>query len=568
MAVFPIELFEAFTNTMKDGMLILDADFQIVYINMTGKDLLGIGDKDPSVSDGLSHFFKSKPTKIINKAKVLKLNWQKQIHQQKEFYTVHLVNITENIDLATKQYILESILENISDGVLVSDKEGRIIIYNKALQEIEGLSSCDVMGKTIAEVYQPQYKNTHHFKVQRTKKPVLDLNATIITSEGKRISLVDNIFPVIYEGDAIGAYSICRNETQIRHLLERTIKLQHELNLISPKQREKIGRYDFSDIVGNSSSLRRAISSAQKACQSDSPILIVGETGTGKELFVQSIHNSSSRCLEPFVPINCAAIPEGLMESILFGTIKGTFTGSVNNTGLFQQAGKGILFLDELNSMSLNLQSKLLRVLQEKTVRRVGGNEEIPVNCRVISTTNKDPLRCIEEGSLRSDLFYRLAVITIHIPPLRERKDDIELLTKYFIDHFAKKYSSNVSSVAPKIMDYFIKYHWPGNVRELQNLLESAVNMAGNEKIIKAEHLPYYSGYHLIDSQKAIHSTNDDYMTSLPQTLYEIEKKLIFKALEEHHGNITRAADALGIPRQNLHFKIGKLAINVNHFRT
>ncbi|MGB3913916.1 MAG: sigma 54-interacting transcriptional regulator, partial [Thermacetogeniaceae bacterium] len=317
--------------------------------------------------------------------------------------------------------------------------------------------------------------------------------------------------------------------------------------------------FEFDDIIGESDSIKQTIKIAKKFARSLSPVIIQGETGTGKELFAQSIHNYSSRANGPFVAVNCAAIPESLLEGILFGTSKGAFTGAEDKSGLFEEATEGTLFLDEINSMSMLLQTKMLRVLQNKTVRRVGGNKEIPVNPRIISATNVDPMESIAKNQLRNDLYYRLAVATLVIPPLRNRLDDIPILARYFIEKNSKIMGKNIKYISDEVFEIFNKYNWPGNVRELEHVIEHAINMADStDTKLSVQHLPP----HLREKFTHKHHFYKDYkVNNLQQTLLDIEKDIITQELINNDYNITKTAKSLGISRQHLQYRLKKLNI-------
>lgn len=245
-------------------------------------------------------------------------------------------------------------------------------------------------------------------------------------------------------------------------------------------------------MVRQSHSVKQVIRKAQKAAISPSPVLVYGETGTGKELVIQGIHNAGASRNEPFVAVNCAAIPESLLESTLFGTVRGAFTGGEDRIGLFEQAGRGTLYLDEINSMPIGLQAKILRVFQEKKVRRVGAQAEKPIQCRMICSTNLEPWQCVEEGVLRKDLYYRLAVIQIYIPPLRKRPEDIEVLVDYFKKMYNRIYGKHHLQVSNHLMNLFKEHSWPGNVRELEHTIENSLAMVETDvDELTAYNLPY-----------------------------------------------------------------------------
>lgn len=259
-------------------------------------------------------------------------------------------------------------------------------------------------------------------------------------------------------------------------------------NVILKKQIER--QYDFSKIIGVSSAMQDIIKEVKKIADARSNVLLLGETGTGKELIARAIHFNSNRADKPFIPINCSAIPENLFESELFGHVKGAFTGAITSKkGLFEEANGGTVFLDEIGDLSIGLQSKLLRVLEDQEIRPVGGTQSIKVSLRFISATNKDLERAVKEGRFREDLFYRINIITIKLPPLRERREDIKLLTNYFIQKYSKELAKNVDKIDDEALNILQSYNWPGNVRELQNIIERAI-LISDGSIIGAEHLP------------------------------------------------------------------------------
>ncbi|MEL7565438.1 MAG: sigma 54-interacting transcriptional regulator, partial [Dehalobacterium sp.] len=321
-----------------------------------------------------------------------------------------------------------------------------------------------------------------------------------------------------------------------------------------------LARHNFNDIIGNHESIINLKILAQRIAAGSSPVLIYGETGTGKELVVQSIHNGSPYKEGPFIAQNCAAFPVTLLESILFGTVKGSFTGAEDKPGLFELANGGTLFLDEINSMPMELQSKLLRVLQEGMVRRVGDTKTRPVETRVIACSNVEPEKAVQNKEMRIDLYYRLNVVSLKIPPLRERKMDIPALTKYFINMYNQKLGCRVSRVSEEVNKLFINYHWPGNVRELQHAIEHAANIVTGS-IIKVEHLPE----HLRNQDQSFAADKVFDFTlegNLPDILSKVEKSCLAQAMEKCRFNVSRAALYLGIPRQTLQYKLKMYGIS------
>jgi len=330
------------------------------------------------------------------------------------------------------------------------------------------------------------------------------------------------------------------------------IQLETEVTFL---RSELTGKY--GNIIAQSKIMLDIIALIERVAHSSASVLVTGESGTGKEVAAVAIHQNSPRHNKPFIPINCAALPEQLLESELFGHERGAFTGATaRKLGRFELADKGTIFLDEIAEMSLNMQAKLLRVLQEKSFERVGGTETLSVDVRVIAATNRELVEAIKKGTFREDLFYRLNVIHIHLPPLRERKEDIPLLAKHFIQKYGHVYQ--VDKISPKAMELLCNYHWPGNVRELQNVIErSAIICRGNQ--IEPEHLPR--------ELYAPQQSSSDVVVDFPDngiSLEELEKELILKALEKSGGNQTKAAQLLGITRSALLYRSQKHDINWN----
>jgi len=457
---------------------------------------------------------------------------------------------------------LRHLFDSIDEGVIVTDRDGKIIFYNSEMAKLEDLIAENVVGRYLAEVYDAvTLENSEHLSVVLTGEPILEKHKTYFTNKGKEVNIVASTFPVLENSEVVAVYSVCKNITKFKELLTKTMQLQDQIALEG--YRDNGTRYTFESIHYASSTMESLLVSAKKAAEVDGYILIFGETGTGKELLVQAIHNHGARKKEPFVAINCAAIPETLLESILFGTAKGAFTGAVESKGLFQQAGNGTLFLDELNSLSIALQAKLLRVLQEKTVRRVGGTIEIPVHCRVISSTNVDPWESVNNGTLRKDLFYRLAVITLYVPPLKDRKEDIEALVNYFLNKYQRIYGLGSVKVDDELKDVFLRYQWPGNVRELEHIIESAMNMLDGRKVLTIDHLPHYIKSKFLSQTGTFPEFYKKGSDTLAHVLREVEKQVLCDALKSHNGNITKAADSIGIARQNLQYRMKKLGIEV-----
>jgi arginine utilization regulatory protein len=307
-------------------------------------------------------------------------------------------------------------------------------------------------------------------------------------------------------------------------------------------------KYTFDDIIGNSEKMVSCKEKAVKASRTSSPVLVFGETGTGKELFVQAIHNNSSRNKKPFIAQSCAAIPSNLLETILFGTVRGSFTGAEDKKGLFEIADGGTLYLDELNSMPLELQGKILRVLQEGTIRRVGSTTVKEVDVRVIASLNESPELLLEEGKLRNDLYYRLNVVRINIPTLRQRKEDIPALIDCFINKFNKSFNGAIIGVDEAALERLILWNFEGNIRELEHIIEGMFNLKLEGRITLKD-LKELGLNKLIKNR------------ALKERLKEAEKAYILEALTITKYNVSKAAELLEVPRQTLQSKIKKLNI-------
>lgn len=431
---------------------------------------------------------------------------------------------------------IRTILDFIHDGVIAVDKKGKITIYNKMAEKIFRKPSEEVLGKNI-EFLIP---DTKLYQVMNEKKSQLDA-----LQEIGEIKIATNRVPIIVENEVIGAVATFQ---EVNTLMKAELKIRKQL-----LEKGHLAFYRFIDIVHKSEKMSKCIEIAKKYSQLDSTILIFGESGTGKEIFAQSIHNESKRKNGPFVAINCAALPENLLESELFGYAEGAFTGAKKGgkVGLFELAHNGTIFLDEISEMPLSLQSKLLRVMQEKKVMRLGDDKLIPINIRIICATNRDLLKEVNNGNFRQDLFYRINILPLFIPPLRERKEDIIPLAEYFLKKYSKLIGKNILGFTHSAVDYLLSLDYPGNVRELEGIIERACAVCEG-KYIDMEDLIFK--YFEINQNK---------IKSQELSIEEQEKNLISKALTESKGNITLAAKLLGIHRTTLWRKIKKYNIDI-----
>jgi arginine utilization regulatory protein len=468
----------------------------------------------------------------------------------------------------------EKIINSIDEGIHSIDINGNIFIYNQAQERIEGYKAAEVLGKHVTEIYNLDKTTSLLLKVLEEGKPILDYHQEYSAKNGKYIDVLCSTVPLYSGNKIVGSAAILRDFSKFREMAERMLDLQEKLSdkwFHTTGVQKKISRINFSNLIGLNKNFLECIKWAKSASKTDSPVLIFGETGTGKELFARSIHEESNRSQGPFLAINCAAIPENLLEGILFGTVKGAFTGAVNRTGLLEQASGGSLFLDEINSMPPALQAKLLRVLEEKKVRRLGGNEDVSFDTRIISSCNVEPVKAIESGQIRADLFYRLAVVFISLPPLKDRLDDLELLSGYFIHNFNKQFGKNILDLDENVAAAFKKYHWPGNVRQLKHTIECAMNIIPEgEKYITARYIPRYLG--LFQQENTDQKPKEGYQQSLtipfPGPINEImsqiknqKKEALISALIKSKGNVAKAASELGMSRQLLQYHLKKYGI-------
>jgi arginine utilization regulatory protein len=455
--------------------------------------------------------------------------------------------------------VYQQILDEIDIGIHVINRVGKTIFYNKKMMEIESMNIEDVLDKNVLDVFSFE-QNSHSTLLEALKKGrrILNVKQTYYNNTGKEITTINNTFPVIDGDNQLGAVEIARDVTKYERLLRENLQ-------------KKTGdtRYSFESIIGGSKSIIEVIEASKRATRTNSSVLIVGETGTGKELFAQSIHNGSSRANKLYISQNCAALPDSLIEGILFGTKKGAFTGAIERPGLFEEADGGTLLLDEINSLNPSLQAKLLRVLQEKKFRRIGDTKDREVDVRIIATINEDPIDAISGGRLRKDLYYRLGVVSLFIPPLKERREDIPELVSFFIEKYNHLFAMQVKSVTDEVLQMLLEYEWPGNVRELQHIIEGAMNLMEHEEVISYSFLPIQFrnkpqfqlqhpnqlGFNEVLLPKGKH------IKPFETFMEEVEISYLTQVLKQHGFNISKAAVALGMSRQNLQYRMKKCNI-------
>jgi len=439
-------------------------------------------------------------------------------------------------DLENRIRIEDAIIKSIYDGFLVLTPDGTITHANhKAACWLE-TSIDDLIGRKLSEfVLSPLYV----MEVFKTGKPMINRELFVKLRNNKTLHIYKTAVPVHDEqGKVIAAINLNREIKEVRSLVTQMVGAK--------------ASFFFEDIIYRSQKMAEALRMAESAARSPLPVLIQGESGTGKELFAHAIHNASMRSNGPFVIIDCASIPHELVESELFGYVEGSFTGARKGgrPGKFELANGGTVFLDEIGEMPLDIQAKFLRVLQGQSIMRVGGSENIPINIRVIAATNRNLKAEVQKKNFREDLYYRLNVLTIEIPPLRNRPEDIEVLAKFFLNKYQEKLEKKGISFSREAMDLLMRHNWPGNVRELENMVARAVNLCSG--VIKPEHLSI---------AEAAAATSSPISNPHCLSYEEMEKQHIMMALKASNGNRTKAAKMLGIARSTLYSKIKQFSI-------
>lgn len=461
-------------------------------------------------------------------------------------------NLTEEItNLRQVRTFLSAVINATQDAIQVVDANGIGILINPAYTRITGLTEKDVIGKPAAvDIAEGQ---SMHMQVLKTRKSVSNVFMKVGPMRRQVVVTVD---PIIVDGQLLGSVGVAHDVSEI-------VRLTEELDRMKKIVRQLEAKYTFDEVVAISPLMIQAVEQAKRVAQTSVTVLLRGESGTGKELFAHAIHSASPRRHQPFVRVNCAALPKSILESELFGYVDGAFTGARKGgkRGLFEEANGGTLFLDEVGVMDLSLQASLLRVLQEKEILRVGDSKPIPVDVRVIAATNVSLEQLLVEGRFREDLYYRLNVIPIFIPPLRQRTEDLPELCQHLLRKLNQEYGRSVKGVDEKVMEVFRRYRWPGNVRELENVLGRAmINMRYQEDVIRLEHLPplvpsFRGPEYLIADGAGDPGKNPE---PLKVSLLKAEKEAIQRALAACSYNKTKAARALGISVRSLYNKMAR----------
>ncbi|MCR4402285.1 MAG: sigma-54-dependent Fis family transcriptional regulator [Firmicutes bacterium] len=574
---------EVILNSTHDGMIAVDRRGLITIFNAAAARITGLDPAD-MIGKRAQNVIPNTRLHIVLESGQAELNQQQVLGGVKiitnrvpvrnsEGHVIGAVavfrDISEVIALAEEitnlrqiQGLLEAIINSTQDAISVVDENGNGLLINPAYTRLTGLTEEDVIGKPattdIAE------GESMHMKVLRTRLPVRGARMKV---GPRRKEVIVHAAPLIVGDELRGSVAVIHDTSEIRRLTE-------ELDRAKTLIRRLEAKYTFDDIVGVSPKMARAIEQARRVAATPVTVLLRGESGTGKELFAHAIHNASDRSHGQFIRVNCTAIVDTLLESELFGYEEGAFTGARRGgkRGLFEEANGGTIFLDEVGATNLALQAKLLRVLQEKEIVRVGDTRPIPVDVRVIAATNTDLERAVREGRMREDLYYRLNVVPIFIPPLRERIEDIPVLCHSLIRRFNQAYGRNVTRVSDEALDILIEYDWPGNVRELENVLSRAIiSMHYSEIEILPGHLPALGKSQQWPQIVQGDASNEagrgekrpvQGVPRLRETVERAERRAILRALEAAGGNKTAAAKLLGIGLRSLYYKIRRYGIS------
>lgn len=566
---------ETILNSTANAVLAVDLSGQIVYVNrqvenileLSSQEILGHHVKEFFPTTGLLEVFVNGTPQLgrrlslkngvylTNRTPVY--SGDKIIGAVAVFQDItELQNIIDelrddNERIRELKNMLETILDLSSDGIISVNKDCEIVMVNKSFASFINCKPEDMIGKHVRNVYD----NPIFLEVMETGEPEYGYLTTL---NGREI--IANRVPIVKDGQIVGALGsiVFGNLDDFFALTKKIHSLKNELDYYRDElERVHRTKHSFDHIIGKSKKMIAVKETARRVSHSNSTVLITGESGTGKELFAHALHTEGMRRKGPFIKVNCAAVPENLLESELFGYQEGAFTGARKGgqTGKFELAHGGTIFLDEIGDMSFHMQAKLLRVLQEKEIERLGDHRLRKVDVRVVTATNRNLEQLIDEGNFREDLYYRINVVSLNIPPLREHIDDMDILVDYFIARFNKQFGQKVKEVSSNVMSIFYNHDWPGNVRELENVLERAFNVLDGN-IIQKKHLPVYM-------QKVSLRKNQRVCAGgLPGLVEETEREAIIEALDEAHGNKMRAAKLLGISRAGLYKKLKRYKIN------
>jgi PAS domain S-box-containing protein len=554
-------------DSTHDGMLAVNADGVVTLCNKAAERLMGVT-REQVLGRPAVEVIPGTRLHLVLKTGVAELNQQQRVAgtaivtnrmpvRDRDGHVIGAVavfrDITEVKALAEElsgvremKVLLEAIFNATQDAISVVDMNGLGLMVNPAYTALTGMAAQDVIGKpATADIDITQ--ESMHLQVLKTRRPVRGVHMQV---GPKKKDVVVNVAPIIVDGETKGSVGVVHDVSELKQLSD---ELEQQKKLV----RRLTSKYTFAEIVTESALMQQAVEQAMRAAQTPATVLLRGESGTGKELFAHAIHNQSSRRNGQFVRVNCAAIADSLLESELFGYGDGAFTGARKGgkRGLFEEASGGTIFLDEIGEVSLNLQAKLLRVLQEKEIVRVGETKPVSVNVRIIAATNAPLEDLIARGAFREDLYYRLNVVPIVIPPLRHRKEDIPKLVKHLIEKFNGEYGRHVRDIAPEAVQLLMEYAWPGNVRELENIIGRAmIAMVMGDTVIEARFVPPLGSGR--SNGAPARQASPVSGATLDEVVSAAEKGALMRMLEEVGGNKTEAARRLGIAPRTLYYKL------------
>ena len=490
------------------------------------------------------------------------------------------INMNLFYELFNNNTLYFDCFNRLPEAIYVYNAREELVFMNKAAELLDGFTLDEGKGKPIFELYDYIHGDKKYSPILltlETEQPLCYHEHSYYSNGMKRMQ-VCNTAPIYYNGELVGAFQIQEDRSNFKDIVKDNNSVHYEIvyQKSNPSE-EKV----LSSLIGHSDVFTECKEIAKRAAKTDSSVMLVGSTGSGKEVFARAIHDSSRRSKGTFLALNCAAIPESLFEGILFGTTKGVYTGASEKEGLLAQAAGGTIFLDEINSMPLTCQAKILRVLEERKIMKLGSDREQGIDIRIVSSTNEVPQEAIANGHIREDLFYRLSVVQLVIPLLRDRKEDIPELVQYFIDKYNNQFQKNVVGVDNEVMEYFMKFSWPGNVRQLKACIESAMNFVEDNGWITFSDLPQYvfessdrpdryqrsqqmskklsnSSPDIPDiSETKGNKTTPPHM-QLRNLIWQEEKNEIMQAMQQSKGNISKAAKLLGISKQLLFYRMKK----------
>ncbi|MCL7749620.1 sigma-54 interaction domain-containing protein [Halalkalibacter alkaliphilus] len=544
-----------FINNTEYPVFLFDANFKMVYFNKNAEPFIEFY-KEPismTMEKGKKQIEK---TMLINSTTYKCKGFQINLNEEKFYYETIDPLTDEHEKIMNLHEELEMIINGVHDGIYVVDGRGFTLRINKSYSELTGITKSEVVGVHVSELVESGYFDiSSTLKVLKYKKTVSILQRIKNTKQTWLVTAK----PILNEEGAIKRIvSTIYDMTELNGLRE---ELKGKSLAIRDKQKEiDVLRSQLSNvpgIIGNSNKMKKVVNLIQKLSSVNTSVLLLGETGVGKSMIAKALHNSGNRKEQNFIEINCGAIPENLFESELFGYKAGSFTGanSGGKKGLIEVANKGTLFLDEIGEMPMSLQVKLLTVLQNKQIRKVGDVIDKEVDVRIIAATNKDPHKLIDEGKLREDLYYRLSVVPIQIPSLKERKEDVFPLVNHFIDRYSKAHNKYIK-LSREVMDVFYSYHWPGNIRELEHVIEQIIVLSDDNGLIDTTDLPQQ----ILQRGKNL---EQDFTSarSLKEITEDIEKKAIIEAWKSTL-NIEKTAELLEVHRTTLIRKASKYRIN------